>query len=213
MAGALPALRLSRPDAVPLRLDRPQDCPCAKAAGRESGGSSTIASSASTEASGGDAGRAVTSTNPSWGPKDLARSATTQPRRLMCRALARLQLARPHAPTRTEERLLPDHYPRSRCKLGPLDLRRPITVAAGTAIAAAPRTDPGERNYGTKLLPRVMASNRQSGQGCRSFGLGSRRSAIRIIFRHVSRGRGYAAVSRQKIGADLLSPLSSRIIS
>jgi hypothetical protein len=29
-----------------------------------------------------------------------------------------------------------------------------------------------------------MRSNRQSGQGCRSFGLGSQRSAIRIIFRH-----------------------------
>jgi hypothetical protein len=53
-------------------------------------------------------------------------------------------------------------------------------------LLAAPRTDPGERNYRTGLLPWVMTSNRQSGQGCRSFGLCSQRSASRIIFRHVS---------------------------
>jgi hypothetical protein len=40
-------------------------------------------------------------------------------------------------------------------------------------FAGAPRTDPGERNYRTGLRPRVMTSNRQSGQGCRSFGLGN----------------------------------------
>jgi hypothetical protein len=34
-------------------------------------------------------------------------------------------------------------------------------VAVGTAIARR-RTDPGERNYRTGLLPRVMTSNRQS---------------------------------------------------
>ena len=59
-------------------------------------------------------------------------------------------------------------------------------VAVGTAIARRPRTDPGERNYRTGLPPRVMTSNRQSGQGCRSFGLGSQRSAIRIIRRHAT---------------------------
>ncbi len=31
---------------------------------------------------------------------------------------------------------------------------------------AAPRPDPSERHYRTRLLPRVMASNRSSGQGC-----------------------------------------------
>jgi hypothetical protein len=53
-------------------------------------------------------------------------------------------------------------------------------------LLAAPRTDPGERHYRTGLLPRVMTSNRQSGQGCRSFGLGTQRAASRIIVRHVS---------------------------
>jgi hypothetical protein len=56
-------------------------------------------------------------------------------------------------------------------------------------LLAAPRTDPGERNYRTGLPPRVMTSNRQSGQGCRSFGLGNQCAAIRIILWHVSRCR------------------------
>ena len=59
----------------------------------------------------------------------------------------------------------------------------------GPRLLAAPRTDPGERHYRTELPPRVIASNRQSGWGCRSFGLGSQRSAIRIILWQVSRCR------------------------
>ena len=65
-------------------------------------------------------------------------------------------------------------------------------------MLAAPRTDPGERNYRTGLLPRIMTSNRQSGQGCRSFGLGNQRAAIRIILWHVSRGPLSAKAQRKE---------------
>jgi hypothetical protein len=47
-----------------------------------------------------------------------------------------------------------------------------FAVAVGTALRpssearAAPRTEPGVRNYRTGLPPRVMASNRSVGQGC-----------------------------------------------
>ena len=36
------------------------------------------------------------------------------------------------------------------------------------AGAASPRTDPSERHYGTGLLPRMRASNRSEGHGCRT---------------------------------------------
>jgi hypothetical protein len=75
-----------------------------------------------------------------------------------------------------------------------LKLRRQHSkVAVETAIARRPRTDPGERNYRTGLLPWVMTSNRQSGQGCRSFGLGNQRSTIRISAATSAGAAGFVA--------------------
>jgi hypothetical protein len=54
-------------------------------------------------------------------------------------------------------------------------------VAARDSAARHPRTDPDERDYRTGLPYRVMTSNPESGQECRRFGLGNRRTAIRNI--------------------------------
>jgi acyl-CoA hydrolase len=60
-------------------------------------------------------------------------------------------------------------------------------VKVDTPVAEYRHPEIGE--IGEGLLPRVMTSNRQSGQGCRSFGLGNQSAAIRIILWHVSRCR------------------------
>jgi hypothetical protein len=54
-------------------------------------------------------------------------------------------------------------------------------VAVGTAVVAAPRTDPGVRYYRTGLLPWVLASKRALGQGCRTRTVGSHRVSRRCI--------------------------------
>src|ERR687892_2335582 len=76
-----------------------------------------------------------------------------------------------------------------RCHGRPLERQSPRHALAGNGCAtghrsapaasrgqwrllAAPRTDPGERNYRTGLLPRVMTSNRQSGTGQPEFRAG-----------------------------------------
>ena len=56
------------------------------------------------------------------------------------------------------------------------DFRLQQDCAVGTVIAAAPRSDPGERNYRTGLLPWVMTLNRTSGRGWRRRAGGSHRS-------------------------------------
>jgi hypothetical protein len=60
---------------------------------------------------------------------------------------------------------------------------RPVAVGTGLSSRGrpAPRTDPSERNYRTGLLPRVLASKRSSGQGCRMRGRGIQRSARECI--------------------------------
>jgi len=54
---------------------------------------------------------------------------------------------------------------------------------------AAPRTDPSGRNYRTGLLPRVRASKRSSGHGCRIRARGIHRRSRTIIRVSVIRSR------------------------
>ncbi len=49
----------------------------------------------------------------------------------------------------------------------------------GAVLSGSPRTDPGERNYRTGLLPQVMTHNRCSGYGCRMRIDGNPRAARR----------------------------------
>ena len=67
------------------------------------------------------------------------------------------------------------------------------TIAVGTGLSSgvrpAPRADPSERNYRTGLLPRVLASKRSSGQGCRMRTGGIHRWASRRIRCQLVRSR------------------------
>jgi hypothetical protein len=61
----------------------------------------------------------------------------------------------------------------------------PEPIAVGTALQlsprAAPRTDPSERDYRTRLLPRVRTSKRFSGHGCVTRAGGIQRFARRLV--------------------------------
>ena len=54
---------------------------------------------------------------------------------------------------------------------------------------AAPRTDPSERDYRTRLLPRVRSSKRSHGNGCEILAGGIQRFAHRSIRSQVTRRR------------------------
>src|SRR5262249_34508914 len=58
--------------------------------------------------------------------------------------------------------------------------------AVGTGIARRPRTDPGEQNYRTGLLPWVMTWKRTSGRGWRSRAGGNQMSVSLFMLFHVS---------------------------